>query len=146
MDYVDMFHPSYENLLDSNNFEKHMYSFKGNDTGYNKVTRQFQKNDGRLKRKSIDTYASSSVGSNIRDAETGQYYQHLVGSSDEDLYFKISYSTGECNSANGSNILFYLSPRHCIDHLNFDIDQETIASWEEKKNARLRFLEKKNRQ
>lgn len=146
MDYVDMFHPSYENLLDSDNMDKRLASFKGNDVGYNKVTKMVPKSDGRLKRKNVEMYTSSCIGSNIRDAESGQYYHHLVGSADEDLYFKISYSTGECNSTNSSNTLFYLSPRHCMDHLNIDLNQETIGRWEEKKNERLRFLEKKNRQ
>ena len=140
MDYIDMFHPSYSNDVIENG-KNQLDSFKGVDKGYCKVAKMVARSDGRLKQKSIDVYASGSIGTYIRDAASGQRYPHAVGSADEDLYFKLAYATGECKNGYSSNTLFYISPHHCIGHLNIDIDQETIGHWEEKKNQRLRFIE-----
>jgi hypothetical protein len=141
MDYVDMFHPSHENLLDKDMLENHIDSIKKRDNGYSRVIRSVIRSDGQTRRKTIDIYASGHVGSKIRDAETGQRYSHNVGSLDEELYFKIAFATGECKNLHNSNTLFYLSPQQCIDHLNIDIDQETIGTWQEKKNNRLKIIE-----
>jgi hypothetical protein len=142
MDYVDMFHPSQENLLDKDMLENHIDSIKKRDKGYSKIVRTVVRSDGQTRRKNVDIYASGHVGSRIRDAETGQSYSHDVGSSDEDLYFKITFATGECKNMYNSNTLFYLSPQQCIDHLNIDIDQETIGAWQEKRNNRVKNIEK----
>ena len=98
----------------------------------------------KLKRTKIEFYTSGDTGCNIRDAETGDYYPNLVGSKDEDLFYKVALSTGECKSANGSNTLFYLSPQHYASHLHCSVYPEHIQIWNEKRKARLSELNLNN--
>ena len=115
---------------------KELDMIRSSDVGYNKMYRQVPRaSDDKLIKKKIDFYTSGIVGSNIRDAETGEYYSEFVGSKYEDLYFKVSLSTGECKSLNGSHTLFYLSPQHYERHLYVDMNEDIINNWEEKKNA-----------
>lgn len=132
----DNYNPSDPNDYD-NEIDKMFNKTKKIDAGYNAVYRKVQSKDGRWKNKKIDVYTSSGVGTHIRDAETGEYFPNYVGSKDEDLFYKVALSTGECTSVNGSNTLFYVSPQHYMNHLNNEVSPERIALWEEKRNARL---------
>jgi hypothetical protein len=115
--------------------EKEMLSLKKIDRGYNKVYRNIPRaSDGKIINTKIDVYTTGYIGSRIRDAETGEYYNYNVGSKYEDLFFKVALATGECNSKNGSSTLFYLSPHQYMSHLNVDLDDSVINSWEEKRN------------
>jgi hypothetical protein len=117
------------------------------DKGYNSIYIKVQRKDGRLKNQKIDIYTSSGIGNRIRDAETGQYFPNIVGSKDEDLFFKVALATGECKSKNGSNTLFYSSPQHYANHLHCDVIPEIVSVWEEKRNARLielKYLKRQN--
>jgi len=109
---------------------------KSLDRGYSKIWGFVQRSDGSLKRTKIDIYTTGWIGSNIRDAETGEYYKELVGSRDEDLFFKIKISSGELKSKNESNTLFYTSPDHCMRHLHCDIPQSVINQWTIKSRIR----------
>ena len=91
-----------------------------------------------MKKVKIDLYTKGTIGANIRNAESGQYYNKLAGSRDEDLFFKVCMATGECKSKNGSSILFYNSPQQCMSHLNMVIDSKIVANWEEKRNRRVK--------
>ena len=114
------------------------------DRGHNKVWRNVVKQDGREKKVKVDVYSSGCVGSNIRDAESGQYYPDKVGTLNEDLYFKVTLATGECNSLNGSSTLFYMSPQHYMSHQSCVVRPEIISRWEAKRNMRLSMNNKKN--
>ena len=119
--------------------EKEMLSLKKIDRGYNKVYRMIPRaSDGKFVNTKIDVYSTGYIGSKIRDADTGEYYNYQVGSSDEDMFFKVALATGECNSKNGSSTLFYLSPHHYMSHLNVDLDDSIINTWEEKRNRILK--------
>ena len=118
---------------------------KSMDIGYNTITRQIIRADGRRKNVKIDLYSSNGTGKCIRDAETGVYYKNLVGSKDEDLFFKVSLATGECNSKNGSSTFFYISPTHYMSHMNCQVNQEIIQNWEGKRNARLNEVKNQSR-
>lgn len=121
--------------------EKALYDSIKQDRGLNVVTRKvFSPKKGKIVNKQINVYTSSSAGSNIRDAETGEYYSNKVGTKDEDLFFKVILATGECNSPNGSSTLFYCSPQHYVSHLHEEINLETIAKWEVKRDARLKEM------
>ena len=111
---------------------------KKNDSGYNKIWRVHQRKDGPLKRKKIELYTSGGIGKKIRDAETGEYYTFKVGSLDENLFFKVCLSTGECNSKNGSSTLFYISPKQYADHIGYDLDESLISKWEARRDERLK--------
>lgn len=116
---------------------------KSLDRGYNVIYRTMLGKNGKPKRTKIAVYTSGSTYSHIRDAETGTYYSDRVGTRDEDLYFKVELSTGECKSKNGSKTLFYLSPRHYMAHLNSEVSEDTIQKWQQKHDARLKEKSRK---
>lgn len=114
------------------------------DKGLNTLTRKVKMNNGEIKNKRIKVFTSGGVGTRIRDAETGEYYPNKIGSKDEDLFFKVIISTGECNSVNGSNKLFYFSPQHYENHLHTYVNPRKVAEWETKCDARLKELKYKS--
>ena len=111
------------------------------DRGYNVIYRDCLNKRGQLVATPISIYTSGGTDSQIRDAETGVYYSHIVGSADEDLYFKVTLATGECKSKNGSSTAFYSSPRHYMSHLNNEVSEHVIQMWEEKRDARNKAIE-----
>jgi hypothetical protein len=132
MDYYDSIPNDMEdNLLLNNkdilNETKHL------DKGHAKINGYIERTDGSLKRVKMDVYTSGFIGSHIRDAETGEYYKELVGSLDEDLYFKIKMTSEKIKSKNGSTTLFYISPDHCMRHLSIELPQNIINQWEAKR-------------
>jgi len=138
MSYNDNFNPA-DNMdysVSSNEFKKATESLKKSDKGYNVLWRMIPKN-GKLKRTKVEVYTSNGHGCHIRNAETGEYYSHIVGTADEDLYFTVILATGECKSANGSSTLFYLSPQHYMTHLNTELEPEIIARWQDKRDDRI---------
>jgi hypothetical protein len=141
MAYNDNFNPA-DNMdytVSSQEFNKMALSIKKSDRGYNVIWRMVTK-DEILKRTKIEVYTSSGFGCHIRDAETGDYYAHTVGSADEYLYFSVILATGECTSANGSSTLFYLSPQHCMTHLKCELKPSVIAKWVENRDMMLRQM------
>ena len=149
MYYNDNFDPNEDNenvtLVSDNSinkFEKELETFKRKDKGYSQIKRRYLNSLGKIKYNKIDLYTSGSVGTYIRDAETGSYYTNKVGTTDEDLFFKVSFSTGELKTKNGSNVLFYLSPQHYMKHLNVRLSQETINLWELKRDNSLKQSKK----
>ncbi len=124
----------------SGTMRKFMMQQKLADKGYNVVKRQVKKANGLKKTVNITVYTSSGIGSKIRDAETGEYYNYLVGSANEDLFYTIILATGECNSLNGSKTLFYMTPQSYMSHLKCEVDPETIRLWEVKRDARLKVV------
>ncbi len=145
MYYNDNYNPADPNDYDNDNQdanekqEKQLLNIVKHDKGLNIISRQFQTESGKIKNKRIKVYTSGDVGSNIRDAETGEYYSNKVGSNDEHLFFTTILATGECKN---SSTLFYISPQHCMSHLNISIDPEIVANWEVKRNMRLKELKK----
>lgn len=135
----DYYNPANPNDYDDD-VEKKFEQAKRADKGYNAFYRRVQRKDGTWRRKTIDAYSSGGAGTRIRDAETGEYSSNLVGSKNEDLYFKINIATGECTSRNGSSIFFYSSPQHYASHMNCQVDAETISQWEKKRDTRLAEL------
>ena len=137
----DYYNPADQNDYDDDqNVEKMFEKAKRQDRGYNVIYRKAQKKDGRFYNKRIEIYTSSGVGNHIRDAETGEYYSNLVGSKDEDLFFKVILATGECKSANGSSTLFYNTPQHYANHLCCDVDPKLASNWELKRQSILSEL------
>jgi hypothetical protein len=143
-----MYQEDYFNPADPNEYDNHedaVTKALREDKGLNTLTRKVQMDSGKIKNKRIRVFTSGGTGTRIRDAETGEYYSNKVGSKDEDLFFKVAIATGECTSANGSNTLFYCSPQHYENHLYSSVHPERVASWEEKRDARLKELKKENK-
>jgi|688.fasta_scaffold510042_2 hypothetical protein len=116
-------------------YDTELPSFKQKDRGYNRVYRKrIRTSDGKLVNMPVDVYSSGDVGSRIRNAETGQYYDFAVGSKKENLFFKVSLATGECTSLNGSHTLFYLSPNHYMSHLDAYLEPSEQIAWWDKYN------------
>ena len=132
-----------ESPYDQNEERRLIKQAKSIDKGYNVIYRRMPNKKGLIKHMPLDIYTSCGTNSNIRDAETGSYYNSLVGSADEDLYFKVILATGECKSKNGSSTLFYLSPRHYMSHLNNEVSEDTLQMWESKRAARSKAREMK---
>jgi hypothetical protein len=135
MNYDNDYHPNEPNDIDKLDWKKSVDEMKTYDKGYNKIYKFVETND-EIKKKKIEFYTSNGIGSRIRDAETGQYYNHCVGSAYEDLYFKTVFATGECKSKNGSSTLFYTSPQHYMSHFGVHLNSSTIEKWEEKSKKR----------
>jgi hypothetical protein len=110
---------------------------KNLDKGHARIWGFSERPDGSLKEAKIDIYTTGYVGTHIRDAESGEYYREVVGSLDEELYFKMAMSTGHLKAKNESNILFYKSPDHCMRHLHIDISPEIVSKWQVKRDHRL---------
>lgn len=134
-----MYQDEHWNTLDPNEEEVNDMFEKAKriDKGYNVIYRKAFRKDGRIYNKKIEVYTSSGKGNRIRDAETGEYLNYIVGSCDEDLFLKVMLATGECKSSNGSYTLFYTSPEHYGNHVKCKIDEKMVSVWEEKRNARL---------
>lgn len=97
----------------------------------------------------------SKLDSRIRNAVTGIWYhddyptcKYILGSRQEDLFFKVRVSTGDKEMGNGDNrknsyLLFYDSPEQFERHQKTTLNQETKEKWQEKnmlcrlKNKRL---------
>lgn len=118
---------------------------KRKDIGYNVIYRRAVRRENEPYRKRIEVYTSGGTGSQIRNAETGEYFTNKVGSSDEDLFYKVVLATGECTSANGSSTLFFLSPQHCATHMMRSANHTKACLWELKRAARLQELNQHKR-
>uniref|UniRef100_A0A6C0ESG6 Uncharacterized protein n=1 Tax=viral metagenome TaxID=1070528 RepID=A0A6C0ESG6_9ZZZZ len=129
MEIYDNYHPTGTNDYDNTPGDKILSDLKKLDRGYNKVYRNIVRKDNIIKRTGIEVYTSGGFGSQIRDAESGNYYSDTVGSAQEDLYFSVILATGECKSSNGSSTLFYLSPTHYERHFHTTLSPEIINKW-----------------
>lgn len=103
---------------------------KKSDKGYYSWSTRVQ---GARKPYKIEAYSSGDVGSRIRDPVTGDRYRnYLVGSKNEDLFFKVKMSTGEFGGRDGPT-LFYSSPEEYEKHTKSFLSQETKDRWFAKK-------------
>jgi len=141
--YQDDYFNHDENDYESDhNVENLLEKEKMKDRGYNVIYRKAVRRDGKSYSKKIKIFTSSGTGNCIRDAETGEYFSNMVGSKDEDLFFKIILATGERQSANGYSTLFFISPQHYANYLQCEIDQTIVSNWEKRRDARLAELKK----
>jgi hypothetical protein len=105
---------------------KSLEDIKRQDKGYNKVYRY--KNG---KQYSVEYYATPICpGRKIRNAINGAYTNCLVGSFDEDLFFKIRLLTDKCDE--DLTTLYYDSPEQYEKHFNTEIDDITKEKWKNK--------------
>ena len=76
----------------------------------------------------IENYGSGQQGDRIKNAVTGERTRFAVGSSDEDLFFKVSEATGH-NGRNVPLVLFYDSPEQYENHHFTAVDDKLKESW-----------------
>jgi hypothetical protein len=132
MYYEDIFHPNEENDI-LNHQKKELNNIKSCDPGYGYIFIDKLLPSGKNKKTRVDCYTTGVSGSNIRNAETGDFYKYKVGSKDEDLFFKIALASGKLKTKNSSNILFYDSPEQLEKHLFIEIDNYIKEQWVDKK-------------
>ena len=93
----------------------------------------------RRKDKDVVVFPTSSQGSNIKNAETGEFFRSMVGTLDEDLFFKVMIATGECQS--GPVTLFYNSPTHYEKHHGVVVKDDSKFRWKLKQQQREHYLQ-----
>ena len=82
------------------------------------------------KMKQIPIYPSKQQGTFIIDAITGTKQDYHVGSIEEELYFKISVSSGE--TGNESVTLFFHSPEEYEKHFDCELNPSIKEKWAKK--------------
>jgi hypothetical protein len=131
----DMYHPLNQECepIISHSFDnntkvkKIMSNVYQSNKGFHLLKRQTKDN----KRHNVEVFVSGDQGSTIRNAISGSYYYgDRVGSKQEDLYFKVSISTGELGK--DSVVLFYDTPEQYERHMYATVDSETKQMWLEK--------------
>ena len=77
----------------------------------------------------IECYSSGNTGAHIRDAVTGDFTRYIVGSRDEDLFFKVRDATGIMSTRGDSGSFFYMSPEQCENNRYCEIDKSVKDAW-----------------
>jgi hypothetical protein len=123
--------PSYETKT---KVKKIMSDIYQNNKGFHLIKRKAK--DGKLH--NIEVFSSGIQGTTIKNAISGSYYYgDKVGSKDEDLYFKVSISTGDFGR--DTVALFYDSPEQYERHMYTTVDSEDKKRWLEKQvNVKIR--------
>ena len=135
MEYDNRFHPAEGNDIedyDINNKNSYtLQNLKSLDKRFHKhkKTVPVETESGNTIRKqiTIEYYSCGPSGSNIRNAQTGVYTQDIVGSKNEDLYFKVTVADGSLLT------LFYDSPEQYERHQREKLSQETKDLWFKKR-------------
>ena len=82
--------------------------------------------------KKIGLFRSGTV---IRNAITGiKKYEHIVGTNDECLYFKIKLSSTDYDGQDPLT-LFFDSPKQCEDTLFISMNADTVKKWNENRES-----------
>ena len=76
----------------------------------------------------INMYGSGDYGSYIKNAVTGAYTNHRVGSEAEHLYYTVADCTG-MDKINGPVHLYYNSPSEYEKHQFTSVDQAKKDEW-----------------
>ena len=136
MEYHDMYHHDLNEQNEINNDASTLNTlgkFKSASKDYHKMIRYGVP---------IGVYSSGQTGTTfIRNAETGEYTKYVVGSLNEDLFYKVRVATGEFPC--GPITLFYNSPEHYEKHQYDVVDENMKYLWREKQKQRLSSNNKK---
>jgi hypothetical protein len=85
--------------------------------------------DGKIyKTVKINMYGSGDYGSYIRNAVTGVYSNHRVGSRAENLYYSVANCCG-VDKINGPVHLYYDTPSQYEAHQFTTVDHEVKEAW-----------------
>ena len=132
--YDDRFHPSEINDTEED-FKKAttLQNIKSLDPHFHKYKKMVTlDNVGKVedtftRKIAVEYYSSGPVGTFIRNAQTGVYTKDLVGSKQEDFYFKVRLGNGQ------SQTLFYDSPEQYEKHHREKLSVETKENWFKKR-------------
>lgn len=135
-----------ENDSLSRNDNNELTKFRQTDKNFHIINRLApfeRKGITTYKQKKIGVYTSGDIGTRIRNAETGEYYNYKVGSKYEDLFFSVRISSGECNGKYILPTLFFTSPKHYESYLHNDVSEETIDNWNYKRDILIKAMNDK---
>jgi hypothetical protein len=141
MEYDDRYNPANLNDYDDSNQSQNqkqrdtLKKIQSLNRGYHKLEKKTVDYNGNFKNVEIGMFGSGGPGSQIRNAETGEYYKYKVGTMDEDLFFKTMISTGP-----GNLTLFYDSPTQYETHQYVNLDDLIKTRWENKRQFRLNVI------
>ena len=124
----DMFHPlnPESQMMDNSIVKKFMVSTT--KKGFYSLKRKVNNN-----KVNVDVYATGGLGTNIRNAISGEYYYgYKVGTTREDLFYKTSVSTGE--TGNEGVVLFFENPEQYERHFYTQVDASDKERWYSKYN------------
>lgn len=113
--------------------KKMIQDIKKLDKGYHCVKRNVNVNDTIVKMKIEYYHTNYTPGTKIRNAITGERHNYLVGSRDEDLFFKAVIANGEDKSY--PLILFYDGPNEFQKHQHCILSDDIIEKWRSKNDA-----------
>jgi hypothetical protein len=119
---------------DNHNFQKKHFTnsaFQKLNNNYEKYSIPFNKIwvDGKFyKRITIKNFGSGGQGTRIINAVTGNKYNIKVGSAEENMFFKVTDSTG-FNGRNEPLMLYYDSPEQYENHYFTNVSQDTKQQW-----------------
>ena len=140
MDYDDNFNKAFldHDLLETHSINsKHSKNlFQQGDTHFHTVKRNFNNicPDGKFRKVvTLKMYSTPYTGSKIRDAISGEYYKHLVGTYKQDMYFKVVMATGEFKG--GPLHLYYTSPEQYERHQMCKVDERVRVKWHSKQSS-----------
>jgi hypothetical protein len=131
--YINSFDDPYYQYLDEQEQKKKL-DIKNLDKKYEKYKIPFNATwkDGKFhKTLTVEIYGSGQQGARIRNAVTGMSCSDLVGSSSEDLYFKVIDSTAR-HGRNYPLILFYDTPEQYENHQFVKVGTNVKEVWYEK--------------
>jgi hypothetical protein len=94
-------------------------------------------------RQHLDVYTTKyTPGSIIRCAVTGSIFRkYVVGSYDEDLFFKVCLS-GVFSDSKYGKFLYYQSPEEYEHHFNTTVDEKVKSKWNLKYDRRVDKISK----
>uniref|UniRef100_A0A6C0B9B0 Uncharacterized protein n=1 Tax=viral metagenome TaxID=1070528 RepID=A0A6C0B9B0_9ZZZZ len=78
----------------------------------------------RKNKRTITVFSSGSHGSYIRNAISGAYTNDIVGSADEDSYFRVS-----CPCGSERKKLFFQSPEQYERHFDCNLEKDQKKNW-----------------
>ena len=137
MEYHDMYHHDFNesNEMNDSSTLNTLGKFKGISKHYHKLWRVRGEDKNKFKVQ-IGVHSSGDTGYTfIRNAETGEATSYVVGSLNEDLFFKVRVATGEIPT--GPITLFYNSPEHYEKHQHIVVSDDMKYIWREKNRIRL---------
>ena len=136
-----MYHHDFNESNEINNDSSTLNTFgkfKGISKHYHRLWR-IRGDDKKKFKVQIGVHSSGDTGYTfIRNAETGEITNYVVGSMNEELFFKVRVATGEFPT--GPIILFYNSPEHYEKHQHIVVSDDMKYVWHERKNRRLLLL------
>lgn len=123
-----------------NNFGSDIYF--NNEIEYHRILKKNVTNSNNFRSandyeyKNIDVFSNKPNNKYIVHAIRGIITQHLIGTTDEKLYYKIKILNGTKNNKKYIT-LYYNSPEEYENHLDIKLDEQIKKNWYEEKNKYL---------